>query len=72
VVKLAKLLDQKIKIKKHIVVKESKLFLGILYLASAWVVLALAFQVGMMTLSLLGSDIPKKVSNQIYWTINDI
>jgi hypothetical protein len=54
------------------VVKESKLFLGILYLASAWVVLALAFQVGMMTLSLLGSDIPKKVSNQIYWTINDI
>jgi hypothetical protein len=54
------------------VVKESKLFLGILYLASAWVVLALAFQVGMITLSALGSDIPKKVSNQLYWTVNNI
>jgi hypothetical protein len=47
--------------------KESKLFLGILYLAGTWIVLAMTFQVGMLVLTGVGSELPKKVSHELSW-----
>lgn len=51
-------------------VKESKLFLGIIYLACTWVVLAMTFQTTMLILSATGSDIPRHVSNKLSHTLD--
>lgn len=50
--------------------KESKLLLGILYLACTWVVLAMTFQTTMLILSATGSDIPRHVSNKLSHTLD--
>lgn len=50
--------------------KENKLFLGIVYLACTWVVLAMTFQTTMLILSATGSDIPRNVSNKLSHTID--
>lgn len=50
--------------------KENKLFLGIVYLACTWVVLAMTFQTTMLILSATGSDIPGRVSNKLSHTID--
>lgn len=50
--------------------KESKLFLGIVYLACTWVVLAMTFQVGMLVLTGLGSDVPRRISNELSWRLD--
>jgi hypothetical protein len=47
--------------------KGNKIFLGILYLACTWAVLAMTFQVGMLVLTGVGSDLPRKVSNELSW-----
>jgi len=50
--------------------KENKLFLGILYLACTWAVLALTFQVGMLVLTGVGSELPRKVTNELSWKLD--
>lgn len=50
--------------------KENKLFLGIVYLACTWVVLAMTFQTTMLILSATGSDIPRRVSNKLSHTLD--
>lgn len=47
--------------------KENKLFLGVLYLAFTWIVLAMTFQVGMLVLTGVGSELPMKISNELSW-----
>lgn len=50
--------------------KENKLFLGIVYLACTWVVLAMTFQTTMLILSATGSDIPRRVGNELSWRLD--
>lgn len=50
--------------------KESKLFLGILYLVCTWVVLAMTFQTTMLVLTATGSDIPRRVGNELSWKLD--
>lgn len=45
--------------------KENKLFLGVLYLAATWAVLAMTFQTTMLVLSATGSNIPRHISNEL-------
>lgn len=47
--------------------KGNKIFLGILYLACTWAVLAMTFQIGMLVLTGAGSELPRKVSNELSW-----
>jgi hypothetical protein len=50
--------------------KVNKLFLGILYLACTWVVLAMTFQVGMLALYVTNPTLEKKISNELSWRID--
>lgn len=50
--------------------KENKLFLGVLYLACTWAVLALTFQVGMLVLTGVGSELPRKINNELSWKLD--
>ena len=51
-------------------VKENKLFLGILYLVCTWIVLAMTFQITMLVLTATGSDLPTKVSHELAWRLD--
>lgn len=51
-------------------VKESKLFLGIVYLACTWVVLAMTFQVGMLVLTATKPEIATRIGNKLSHTLD--
>ena len=50
--------------------KENKLFLGILYLACTWAVLAITFQTTMLIMTAVGSAVPRHVSNKLSHTLD--
>ena len=50
-------------------VKE-KLFEGFVKLVFAWTVLALTFQVTMLTLSVVNPELERKIGNEIMWAID--
>jgi len=50
--------------------KESKLLLGIVYLACTWVVLAMTFQVTMLVLTVTKPELAAKIGNKISHTLD--
>jgi hypothetical protein len=50
-------------------VKE-KLFLGFVKLAVAWTVLALSFQVTMLTLTVVKPELATKIGNELTWKLD--
>ena len=50
-------------------VKE-KLFEGFVKLVFVWTVLALTFQVTMLTLSVVNPELERKIGNEIMWAID--
>lgn len=50
--------------------KESKLLLGIVYLACTWVVLAMTFQVGMLVLTVTKPELATRIGNKISHTLD--
>ena len=49
---------------------KDKLFLGFVKLVFAWTVLALTFQVTMLTLSVVNPKLEAKIANEIMWKID--
>jgi len=49
---------------------KQKLFEGFVKLVLAWTVLALTFQVTMLTLSVVNPELERKIGNEIMWTID--
>ena len=47
-----------------------KLFLGFVKLVFVWTVLALTFQVTMLTLSVVTPELERKIGNEIMWAID--
>jgi len=62
--------DQKLNLQNHTVGKESKLLLGIVYLACTWVVLAMTFQVGMLVLTVAKPELATKIGNKLSHTFD--
>jgi hypothetical protein len=46
------------------------LFLRFVQLCAAWTVVALTFQITMLTLSVMNPELERKVSNEIAWKID--
>lgn len=46
---------------------KDKLFLGFVKLVFVWTILALSFQVAMITLSIVNPELATKVSNELTW-----
>lgn len=49
---------------------KDKLFLGFVKLVFAWTVLALTFQVTMMTLSVVKPELATKIGNELTWKLD--
>ena len=47
-----------------------KLFLGFVKLVFVWTILALTFQVTMLTLSFVNPELEEKIGNEIMWAID--
>lgn len=47
-----------------------KIFVGYVYLCCAWVVLALSFQVTMLTLSVVNPELETKIGNELTWALD--
>ena len=49
---------------------KEKLFLGFVKGVFVWTILALTFQVTMLTLSAVNPELERKIGNEIMWTID--
>ena len=49
---------------------KDRLFLGFVKLVFVWTVLALTFQVTMLTLSVVNPELERKIGNEIMWAID--
>lgn len=50
--------------------KESKLFLGILYLFLTWIVLAMTFQITMLVLTVANPELETRIGNELSWRLD--